>query len=146
MSESCPTYQECCLYFTANSLSRLISYLADESISRIGLPTSYAHLMLQLIEEPGLRQNELSKRMNLKASTMTRFIDKLIVMGYVERRQNGKYAEIFPTAAGEVLKSDIKKALEDLYHNYCAILGQEYAMELTAAINKANTLLNKSLK
>lgn len=141
MSKTCNTYQECCLYFTANSLSRVISTMAEESFRTTGLSPSYAHLMLLLIDEPGLSQNELSKRMNLKASTMTRFIDKLIVMHYVERIQEGRSSYIYPTDEGKLLESTIRKALADLYKNYCAVLGEEFAVKLTADIFKAGEAL-----
>lgn len=138
MSDSCKTYQECCLYFTANSLSRLISTMAEDAFRVTGLSPSYAHLMLLLIDEPGLSQNELSKRMNLKASTMTRFIDKLIVMRYVERVQEGRSSFIYPTQEGKNLKTEINKALKNLYKSYCDVLGEEFAVKLTSDIHKAS--------
>jgi DNA-binding MarR family transcriptional regulator len=58
--------------------------LAEDAFKITGLSPSYGYLMLILIDEPGLSQSELSQKMNLKASTMTRFIDKLIVLQYVE--------------------------------------------------------------
>jgi DNA-binding MarR family transcriptional regulator len=141
MSQPCTTYQECCLYFTANSLARFINTLAEEAFHVTGLSPSYAHLMLQLIEEPGLSQNELSQRMNLKASTMTRFIDKLITMKYVERVQKGRNSYIYPTAKGEEQKKGIDQALGDLYQKYCDVLGKDFAIKLTADIHKANQIL-----
>lgn len=141
MSRSNKTYQECCLYFTANSLSRFIGVMAEESFRKVGLAPSYAHLMLILIEEPGLSQNELSKRMNLKASTMTRFIDKLVIMEYVERVQDGRSVFVYPTEEGKNLKLIIDDAFEDLYRKYREILGDDFAINLTASIDKANKML-----
>lgn len=143
MSESCKTYQECCLYFTTNTLSRYISNLADEAFRVTGLAPSYAHLMLILIDEPGLSQNELSKRINVKASTMTRFIDKLIMMRYVERVQEGRGAFIYPTEDGKKLRQSLDIALSNLYKKYCDILGEEVAVKLTADIHKASQKIKK---
>lgn len=145
MSKSCSTYQECCLYFTANSLSRYINKMADEAFRITGVSPSYGYLMLLLIDEPGLSQNELSKRMNLKASTMTRFIDKLIVMKYVDRVQEGRSSFIYPTESGKNLKPVIDKALSDLFKRYCDILGEEFAVKMTADIYKANQTLKKEV-
>ncbi|MCL3780684.1 MarR family transcriptional regulator [Prolixibacteraceae bacterium JC049] len=141
MSESCSTYQECCLYFTANSLSRFINKMAEDAFRITGMSPSYAYLMLLLIDEPGLSQNELSKRMNLKASTMTRFIDKLIVMRHVERVHEGRSTFIYPTEEGKKLKPIIDKALGDLFDKYCEVLGKEFAVKLTADIHNANQIL-----
>lgn len=141
MSESCNTYQECCLYFTANSLTRYINAMAEQAFKTTGLSPSYGYLMLILIDEPGLSQNEISKRMNVKASTMTRFIDKLIGMRYVERVQEGRATFVFPTEEGKKVKVLIDKALSDLYKKYCDVLGEEFAVKLTADIHRANQIL-----
>ncbi|MCT4613554.1 MAG: MarR family transcriptional regulator [Marinifilaceae bacterium] len=142
MSKDCgATYQSCCLYFTANSLSRFINSMAEDSFKITGLSPSYAHLMLILIEEPGQSQNELSHKMNLKASTMTRFIDKLIGMNFVERVHEGRTSYIYPTESGKKLKPIINKALGDLFDKYCEILGKDFAEKLTADINIANNKL-----
>lgn len=141
MSESKNTFQECCLYFTVNSLSRHISAMAEEFFRITGLSPSYAHLMLLLINDPGMGQNELSKKMNVKASTMTRLIDKLIVMRYVERQQQGRNVFVFPTEEGVKLKEKLNEALSDLFGKYCKVLGKDFAVQLTADIHKANEIL-----
>ncbi len=143
MSTCNKAYQECCLYFTANSLSRLITTMADESFRITGLSPSYGHLMLTLIEQPGLSQNELSHIMNLQPSTMTRFIDKLILLEYVERVQQGRSAIIHPTEKGLALRPLIDKALANLYNKYCEILGKEFAIKLTSEIYKASEILRE---
>jgi DNA-binding MarR family transcriptional regulator len=115
--------------------------MAEESFRTTGLAPSYAHLMMILIHEPGLSQNELSKRMNLKASTMTRFIDKLISMQYAERIHEGRSAFIYPTEEGKNMEPGINKALQDLYKKYCEVMGEEFAIQLTEDIHKANEIL-----
>lgn len=115
--------------------------MADEAFKITGLSPSYGYLMLILIDEPGLSQNEISKRMNVKASTMTRFIDKLIVMKYVERVQEGRATMVFPTEEGKKIKVLIDKALSDLYKKYCEVLGEEFAVKLTVDIHNANQIL-----
>lgn len=122
-----------------------MNQLADNAFRITGLAPSYAHLMLLLIEEPGLTQNELSQRMNVKASTMTRFIDKLAQLNYVERTQEGRSVLVFPTTEGKELKGLIDKALSNLYKKYCEVLGEETAQQLTADMNKANLQLKKEL-
>lgn len=116
--------------------------MAEDAFKITGMSPSYGYLMLLLIDNPGLSQGELSKRMNLKASTMTRFIDKLIVQGYVERVHEGRSTFVFPTDRGKDLKVIIDKALSDLFDKYCTVLGKEFAVKLTADIHKANEILN----
>ncbi|WP_425075279.1 MarR family transcriptional regulator [Psychroserpens sp. S379A] len=142
MSKPLKSFQECCLYFTTNTLSRYIGKLADDAFKATGLAPSYAHLMLLIIDEPGLSQNELSKRINVKASTMTRFIDKLMLMQFVERTQEGRNTFIIATQKGKELKPDLDKALGELYDAYCDVLGKEFAVKLTTDMHLANTKLN----
>lgn len=142
MSKAHTKYQECCLYFTANSLSRSINAMAEESFRSTGLAPSYGYLMLLLIDKPGLSQNELSLQMNLQASTMTRFVDKLVAMNLAKRKQEGRTVFIYPTEDGKKMKRKIDRALTDLYTSYCELLGEEFAVKLTADIHKANQLLN----
>lgn len=137
MSNLEKTYNECCLYFVGNSLSRYITEMAEEEFIITGLAPSYAHLMLLVIDNPGLSQTELSSKMNLKSSTLTRFFDKLVQKGLVDRIQNGREVNIYATEDGEKTKVLINKALDNLYKKYCDILGEEFAVKLTADINKA---------
>lgn len=141
MSESSNTYRSCCLYFTANSLSRYINEMAEDAFKITGMAPSYGYLMLLLIDKAGLSQNELSEEMNVKASTMTRFIEKLVNKKYVTKVQDGRSALIFPTKLGMELKDPINKALAILFDMYCEKLGKEFAVKLTEDIHKANGLL-----
>jgi DNA-binding MarR family transcriptional regulator len=117
--------------------------MADDAFRITGLSPSYGNLMLLLIEQPGLSQNELSKQMNVKASTMTRFIDKLLSQGYVQRVSEGRTTYIHPTQKGLELKPTIDKALGDLFKMYCDVLGKDFAVKLTADIHQANEILKR---
>lgn len=141
MSETTKSFHENCLYFSVNSLARKINKLADEEFTITGLTPSHAYLMLTLINEPGLSQNELSKIMNLKASTMTRFIDKLVLKNFAKRIQEGRNVFVYPTDKGLVLKDIIEKAMKNMYGHYYEILDKDFSEKLTIKINKANTLL-----
>ena len=143
MSKTCDIHQEFCLYFTANSLSRHINKLAEDAFNITGLAPSYAYLMMILIEEPGLNQCTVSKKMNLKASTMTRFIEKLKLKGFVETIKEGRTIHLYATDKGKKLLPLIKQALKNLFKNYCEVLGKDFAIKLTADIYKANTLLEE---
>lgn len=143
MTKKSDIVQEFCLYFSTNSLSRHINELAESAFNVTGLAPSYAYLMMILIEEPGLNQSEVSKKMNLKASTMTRFIEKLKLKGLVETSKKGRTVYLYPTEKGKELSPLIKEALKKLHQNYCEILGKDFATKLTANIHKANILLEK---
>lgn len=134
---------DCCLYFTANSLSRSITEMAKEEFAMTGLDPSYAHLMLLLIDKPGLSQNELGQLMNLKPSTITRFMEKLQQKALINRVQEGRNFFIYPSETGKEKAKQIRKALNNLYIRYCKLLGEDFAVKLTADILAANKILDK---
>lgn len=141
MSKTDKSFHEQCLYFTVNSLARHINEMAEEEFKITGLTPSHAYLMLTLLDKPGLSQKELSEKMNLKASTMTRFIDKLMSKRLVERVQEGRSVFIYPTEKGQELRGPIEKAMKNMYERYYEVLNKDFSEKLTVDINKANLLL-----
>ncbi len=136
-------YTKDCLYFTVNSLARYINEMTESAFENLGISASYGHLMLLIIDNPNLTIGELSKRMNLKPSTMTRFIDKLETRKYITKETNGRNVLISPTQKGTELKPKILEALKVLYNNYCELLGEDFAKKITEDIYLANLKLEK---
>lgn len=120
-----------CLYFASNKLNRLINRMADEEFSRVGLSTSYAFALMAIILEPGLSQNELSKKLNIKPSTTSRVIDKLERKDLATRKIKGKVSYLYSTEKGENLKEEIGKCWQNLCARYSKILGEKEGTELT---------------
>jgi DNA-binding MarR family transcriptional regulator len=50
---------------------------------KTGLSPSHAFLMMLATDYPGIGQKELSERLHLAPSTVTRFIDSLVHKGYL---------------------------------------------------------------
>lgn len=134
-----------CFYFTSNKLSRIINKIAEEEFLKTGLSPSHALALMNIISQPGLSQKELSRVMNIKPSTTTRFIDKLESKGLVERKVKGKVSYLYPTQKGTDMKSDIAECWGNLYKRYSNILGEKEGIKLTDAINQAAELLEKDL-
>lgn len=77
-----------------NSFSREISRYYDSYFEEFGLATSYIELLLLVESEGGLSQKDLSDKMNLAPSTITRFIRKLQKEEYVKKSRDGRLAKI----------------------------------------------------
>jgi len=131
-----------CLYFTANSLARVITRMAEEEFRRTGLSPSHAFLMMLVNDHPGIGQTELCEQLHLAPSTVTRFIDTLVYKGYLTRQSEGKTSRVFTTKEGENLRQSIAEAWESLHRRYAKVLGLRQGDELTAQIDAASNQLS----
>lgn len=134
-----------CLYFTANSLARVITKMAEQEFVRTGLSPSHAFLIMLVNDDPGILQKELCDQLNLAPSTVTRMIDSLVHRGYLIRQVKGKATMVFATREGEVLQQPIYEAWESLHLRYAKELGLKDGDELTARIDQASIKLGKTL-
>jgi DNA-binding MarR family transcriptional regulator len=130
-----------CLYYTANSLARIITRIAEEEFSITGISPSHAFLMLLVNASPGIGPTELANELHLAPSTVTRLIDKLAGKGLLERRADGKTIGIYPTEKGNQAQETIYQAWHSLFERYSAILGEAYSQELTQMIDEASQKL-----
>lgn len=136
-------YLHNCLYFTANSLARNIGKMADTAFKDTGLSPSHAFMMMLINDQPGMTLKELGEHLHLAPSTLSRFADKLVYKGYIERDQEGKSVRIYPTTDGKALAKPIEAAWKTLFEDYSAILGKDEGIELTKVIDVANKRLEE---
>lgn len=140
--DSCDIFSNC-LYFTSNKLNRIINRMAEEEFIKTGLSPSHAIALMLINNEAGLSQNEISKKLNIKPSTTSRFLDKLEIKELVTRKVKGKVSYLYPTENGMELEEEIEKCWKNLYNRYSKILGEKEGAELTASIYKAAEDLEK---
>ncbi|THB73581.1 MAG: MarR family transcriptional regulator [Desulfobulbaceae bacterium] len=143
MEEKKANLLECCLFFTANSLARVISRLGDEAFAAVGMTPSYAFLLSIAIAEPGVLQKELAEQLNMAPSTVSRFVDALVAKGLISKKQDGRNTHIYPTESGIALKPAIEKAWGNLYTQYSEILGEGHGKELARLTNEASKKLQQ---
>ncbi len=109
-----------------NSFSRDVTRLFDRYFKEFKLTTPFVELLIHLHQEGKLPQKELSERMNLAPSTITRFINKLQKRGLVEKKMNGRMAYITLADHGKHLVPTLiqayKKAEETLQNK----LGEKF--------------------
>ncbi len=131
-----------CLYFTANSLARAITRMAEECFKPAGLSPSHAFLLLLVLENPGIGPSDLAGRLNLAPSTVTRLADSLIRRGLIEKSSQGKAVSIRPTPLGESQAQAIAAAWKALHKAYCERLGEKAGDDLA----RANDLAARKLE
>ncbi len=106
-----------------------------------GVAPSYAFLLMTVNSEPGIRPSKIGQRMQLSPSTVTRLIEKLEYRGFLERKINGKYTEVYSTALGSGLDIKLQKAWSNLSKRYSDLLGEEATKKLTTEVYKASQTL-----
>lgn len=127
---------DCCLYFTLNKFTRRFNAMTEEIFKKTGLAPNYAFAIMQIEDKPGVTSSELAKMLSLSPSTITRFIDKLIVKGLCKREIQGKNSYLYLTGKGKKLMEAIEVSWKELYEEYVQIIGEEEAIELTAQMNR----------
>jgi DNA-binding MarR family transcriptional regulator len=132
-----------CLYFTTNRLSRAITRMADEAFATTGLAPAYGYLIRLVIGSPGITQKELSEKLSITPSTLTRFVDKLENKQLVERKVHGKTVMVYPTEKGIELGPTLRQASKRLKQNYEEILGKELSDQLTEYLTSSSKQLEK---
>ncbi|MCB0600871.1 MAG: MarR family transcriptional regulator [Saprospiraceae bacterium] len=130
-----------CLYYASNALARIMTRMADEAFATTGLSSSYAFLLMTVNNKPGIQPKEISQKMQLTPSTVTRLIEKMEVRGMLLRQSSGRSTEVYPTSQSLELQPKILQAWQQLYKNYSALLGEEEGISLTASIHEASKKL-----
>lgn len=134
---------ECCLFFTANSLARVMSRMGEEEFAMAGMSPSYAFVITLAISKPGVAQKELAEQLHMAPSTVSRFVDALVAKGYIAKKIEGRNTLIYATEAGSALKPTIDKAWLNLYERYSKILGRENGETLTKLTSAASKKLQQ---
>lgn len=82
---------ECCtedVGILIQKLVRVMQIFERDQIKPFGFTTSQCYVLLELKKTQGLTMNELSEKMNLNTSTMTRIISNLVRDGYIDREKD----------------------------------------------------------
>jgi DNA-binding MarR family transcriptional regulator len=122
------------LYYSANALARIMTRMAEEEFSQLGLTPSYAFLIMTVHDKPGIQPGEISEELQLTPSTVTRLIEKLEHKNLLIRRTRGKFTEVTLTPRGIEMIDVIRSCWTNLNNRYTTILGDQASQELTRLI------------
>lgn len=109
-----------------NSFSRDVCRLFDAYFKEHKLATPFVELLIHISEDEKLSQKELSERMNLAPSTITRFIDKLQNRELVEKKMNGRMAFITLSGKGKKLIPHLVRAYHEAEETLQKKLGEKF--------------------
>ncbi|HTH93741.1 MAG TPA: MarR family transcriptional regulator [Rhodocyclaceae bacterium] len=104
---------EQCLYFNTTSLARKLEREWTVAFKPFGLTPSQAFLLRTILAKPGNHQRDLADGMNVTTPTMSRTLDGLSKLGFVERRgsdQDTRGIQVFPTDKALVIHDELNAA------------------------------------
>lgn len=130
-----------CLYFSSNKFVRALTKLAEDEFKITGLTPTYAFAVTIVNKNNKISSTELADYLQMAPSTITRFVDKLVIKNLVERRIDGKNSFIYSTEKGKELQANINIAWRNLENSLANKLGKEESKELVQVLNKASERL-----
>ncbi len=116
---------ECCtedVGIMTQKLVRVIQIFERDQIKPFGFTTSQCYVLLELKNTDSLTMNELSEKMNLNTSTMTRIINNLVRDGYVQRLKDESDRRIVITKLTEEGLKAAKNLDESIMNYYRKII------------------------
>ena len=120
--------------FASSVLFRMTNNIAKQELTFTGLSPSYAFLIIEVKRSPGIRMTELSERLFLDGSTITRLIEKLEAKGYVIRDSSPGISQVYLTDFGEKVYNNVVIAMENYQNELKSLLGKKTSKELTKSI------------
>jgi DNA-binding MarR family transcriptional regulator len=125
------------LDFTTSALFRLVNKIASQEHAFTGLTPSYAFLIVAVKESPGIRATELSKKLHLEASTITRLIEKLETRNFIIRDSSPGMTKVYLTESGQQMYNNVIIGMENYLNQFKAALGKKQYKELVKSISSA---------
>ncbi|WP_163937703.1 MarR family winged helix-turn-helix transcriptional regulator [Paraferrimonas sp. SM1919] len=107
--------QEWTLQQQLSALNELFQTQMDNNLKRYQLEFRFWPVLNQLWQAEGMTQIELAKTCDIPSYTITRVLDHLQTLGFIERRQepeNRRVFRIFLTIEGKAIKQDLMVEVE----------------------------------
>ena len=131
------------LSYTASALFRLVNKIATQESIFTGLTPSYAYLIVAVKEKPGIRTTELSIKLSLEASTVTRLIEKLETKNLILRDSSPGITKIYLTELGDKMYNNVIIGMEQYLAQFKSTLGKKTYKELLKSMSSAIDKLKK---
>ncbi len=143
--------EDCCLDelgSTVHNLVRLIHLFERDQIKPYGFTTSQAYILIELLNHDALPMSDLSDKLNVKISTMTRVVDKLVRDKYLTRsksKEDKRVVNISLSKKGQNAANELIQSINLYYQDIISYLPQGRVREvlectslLIEAFEKAN--------
>jgi MarR family transcriptional regulator, organic hydroperoxide resistance regulator len=129
------------LYYTTTAFSRQIASIAEVAFADLGLTPSDAYLIICVNEKPNIQPTEISEKILLAPSTITRMIEKLEKRNIVTRATEGKYTFVAPTAKGKEIYGSVIQKWDEIGAQFTQKLGDSTVSNLVQFTTQAAKML-----
>ena len=129
----------------------LVHYYAicdQVSVQQLEVTASQGYILLAIPEMDSISMNDLSIRMRLANSTMTRMVDQLVQKGMVSRaadNQDRRIVLIRLTEHGKAVRTGLKQTLHDFFSQVLSDLSEEQRGEILRSLDTLNRSILKTL-
>jgi DNA-binding MarR family transcriptional regulator len=120
--------------------------IAEEAFKDMDITTTQGFTLI-LIEEKNMHTpSEIAKELKMNPSTITRFMDKLEKLGYIERVYHGRKTEVITTLKGREKLAEIFDCWKKIHDLEIELFGDAAVRQLSEGIKKANKVLAEKRK
>ena len=133
-----------------NIISRCATAYRDERLAQYGITGNQAPYITIICANPGITPKELSEKMHVNKSTVTRTADKLEKNGFItqERCENDKRTiKLFPTEKALEIQDTVRASFREWRALLTTVLSEEQlemAEQLTEILMKRAVEINEN--
>lgn len=117
-------------------------------VQQLEVTASQGYILLAIPEMDSISMNDLSIKMRLANSTMTRMVDQLVQKGMVIRaadNQDRRIVLIRLTEHGQDVRNGLKQTLHDFFSQVLGDLSEEQRGEILHSLDTLNRSILKTL-
>jgi DNA-binding MarR family transcriptional regulator len=118
-------------------------------LAQQGVTVAQAYTLLTLPQAGQITMNELSAKMGLASSTMTRMIDQLVTKGLVQRQhdeEDRRVVWVKLTAKGQRVQHTLDRAQRELFEGSLNQISEEERARILHALKSLNDLFERGLE
>lgn len=144
------TDDNCCIDevgLMIQKLVRVFQLFERDQIKTHGFTTSQCYTMLELYKSGSLTMNELSEKMNLNSSTMTRILDNLVRDKYISRdrdKPDRRIVLVSLTDSGKEAAKNLDITVKEYYKKIIANIPEGQVDDILKSVNTLQKAFEKA--
>ncbi|MDF2570301.1 MAG: MarR family protein [Sporomusa sp.] len=128
---------------------RICQLFEREQIKEHGFTSSQCHILLEILKNETLTINEISAKMNLQISTITRIMDNLVRDQLLVRKRvshDKRIVEAALTEKGKIEAYKLRESIRDYYKNVISHLPPGHVREVMNSVELLLTAVEHSTR